>query len=612
MTAPSMIEERSLWEAVFQRAPHGMAQLDLEGGWMAVNAALCALLGRSRDELLATELEALTHPEDLAVGEPELRGALAGELDSYEVQRRYLRGDGGVVWAQVTVTVVRGSDGEPRSLLAHLLDVTEHKQAEAQLAEYAEQLEELARQDPLTGLRNHRTFETWLDAQLHVARRTRSQCSIVLFDVDDLRESVGRDGARSEQLLARVAAVVKGACRSTDVAARVGNDEFALILPGADASVARAVAGRITAEVAGDGSVSMAFGVGCWPADGEGAEGLLRRAGAQLRATKGRGPDRGRSEGGAAGGAGGGGPAELGQIVAAARRALDADVAYLTRVDGSQEVVWALDGAPFAEGEDARVCAEVRLSDGRRFGRLCVAGGASRPEPAAHDLEVLRSLAAVVASTIESDRHALTARRDHEEMVVMTALLSALSARDHYTGEHSKTVVRLAVAVGRRLGLDDDEVQQVRQVALLHDIGKVGIPDSILQKDGPLSIQEWKLMREHPAIGARILAGTRTLAHLAPAVHAEHERFDGTGYPNGLSGAAIPIASRITLACDAYDAMTTDRPYRESLPVQRAAEQLALGAGTEFDPAVVAALVAELGVERVPAAGGVDATRTAA
>jgi len=174
------------------------------------------------------------------------------------------------------------------------------------------------------------------------------------------------------------------------------------------------------------------------------------------------------------------------------------------------------------------------------------------------------------------------------------ALLAALDARDHYTGDHSKDVVELAVAVARRLELAPGVLREVEHVAVLHDIGKVGIPDAVLQKQGRLTEGEWELMRQHPAIGERIVAATATLAHLAPAVRAEHERWDGRGYPDGLAETAIPIASRIVLACDAYHAMTSDRPYRAALGPEAAREELRSHAGSQFDPVVVDALVAVL------------------
>jgi len=173
-------------------------------------------------------------------------------------------------------------------------------------------------------------------------------------------------------------------------------------------------------------------------------------------------------------------------------------------------------------------------------------------------------------------------------------LLVALAARDFYTGEHSKQVVQLASAVAGRLGLDQDATRDIEQVALLHDIGKVGIPDTILQKQGPLDEQEWQLMRQHPVVGEHIIAGIPDLSHLAPAMRAEHEHWDGSGYPDGLTGEQIPLASRITLACDALNAMTSDRPYRPAMTLKGARQELRSCAGTQFDPQTIKALLAEI------------------
>jgi PAS domain S-box-containing protein len=170
-------------------------------------------------------------------------------------------------------------------------------------------------------------------------------------------------------------------------------------------------------------------------------------------------------------------------------------------------------------------------------------------------------------------------------------LLAALDARDHYTSEHCRSVVDLSLGVAKLLDFDTQQLAAVEYVALLHDIGKLGIPDRILLKRGPLTQTEWELMREHPAIGERIVAEIGSLAHLAPAIRAEHERWDGRGYPDGLRGEAIPIVSRIGLACDAWDAMTTDRPYRNALAQEAALAELRANAGTQFDPNVVDALL---------------------
>ena len=177
---------------------------------------------------------------------------------------------------------------------------------------------------------------------------------------------------------------------------------------------------------------------------------------------------------------------------------------------------------------------------------------------------------------------------------VVTALAQALEERDQYTGEHSETVVDLTARVAETLALDEVDVKTIRTAALLHDIGKVGIPDQILHKPGPLDPREWEIMRQHPAIGERILRAIPGMGAVARIGRHEHERWDGTGYPDGLAGEAIPIGARIILACDAYHAMTSDRPYRKALSHHTAMTELTSNAGSQFDPQVIEALVGYL------------------
>lgn len=618
-----LAEERRWWQAMFDQAPTGMALIGRSGQWLAVNQALCRMLDRSADELLSTRADVLTHPDDGNVGLADLGRALDGEIDQFECEKRFLRRCGEVVWTRLSVTVVRDDDGERTHLLAHLQDITAHKEAEAQLNDYAEQLQDLASRDPLTGLHNYRTFHRRLGLELSAARRDEHECSVVLFDLDNFRGINRRDRLRGDELLERVAGVVLRSCRSTDIAARIGPDEFALILPGTPASTAQAVGRRIADEVQRDGLASLSYGVGASPNDGD-PDLVLLRADAEVQSAKLRLHHSGHA---VSCGTVDGDGLELDtirQFVSLARRALSADVAYLARIDGAAHTVCAVDGdaasfglveggvAPRDDGlgTGSQVCVPVTLTDGREFGTLCIVSQTASATLDESRDEILRSVAEIIVEKLDHDLRDAAARRQTEEMAGMNALVSALIARDRYTGEHSRTVVRLAVAVARRMGLDEDGVRQVEQIALLHDIGKVGVPDAILQKRGPLTDREWELMREHPAIGARILAGTRTLAHLAPAVHAEHERFDGTGYPNGLVGSAIPVVSRITFACDAYDAMTTDRPYRAALQGGQAEQELRAGAGTQFDPDVVDALLEVLDQERAVMATAPDPAST--
>ncbi len=176
----------------------------------------------------------------------------------------------------------------------------------------------------------------------------------------------------------------------------------------------------------------------------------------------------------------------------------------------------------------------------------------------------------------------------------LAALTSTVEAKDDYTACHGEDVALLAERVALRMSLSNAQARDVRYAAMLHDLGKVAIPSEILLKPGPLNDEEWATMRTHAAIGGELVARIDAFAHLAPAVRASHERWDGGGYPDGLAGNEIPLAARIIAACDTYDAIVTDRPYRAARTPLEACEELRRVAGTQLDEIVVAALRAEL------------------
>jgi response regulator RpfG family c-di-GMP phosphodiesterase len=236
----------------------------------------------------------------------------------------------------------------------------------------------------------------------------------------------------------------------------------------------------------------------------------------------------------------------------------------------------------------------VVLSGGELYGTFCCLSH----EPSAHlgerDVSFLKVFARLVADQLEREAGEARRRRSAVAGAEVTALLAALEARDGYTEQHSHAVVDLAVAVAAELRAAEPALEDIERAALLHDIGKIGISDAVLRKPAPLDEAEWLEMRRHPAVGARIVASMPGLAHLAPLIRAEHERWDGCGYPDGLWGEAIPLASRIVFACDAYHAMTSNRPYRRALPGRVATAELRRGAGKQFCPQTVDALVAVL------------------
>lgn len=179
---------------------------------------------------------------------------------------------------------------------------------------------------------------------------------------------------------------------------------------------------------------------------------------------------------------------------------------------------------------------------------------------------------------------------DHRKMT-LDVLMKALDARGHETQSHSQRVQAYTVRLAREFGFSDERLVNLARGALLHDIGKIGVPDSILLKPGKLTPKEWKQMREHPAIGCQILKEVKFLEPVAWMVLCHHERMDGQGYPQGLRGEEIPLESRIFAIFDAYDAMTSDRPYHKAMSVEAARRIIQDCAGTQFDPKVVEAFL---------------------
>ena len=193
----------------------------------------------------------------------------------------------------------------------------------------------------------------------------------------------------------------------------------------------------------------------------------------------------------------------------------------------------------------------------------------------------------------QREQHDLQAERDQTYLALAEALAATLDAREHETGLHSQRVACHTQVLARRFTQDPQRLRQIYWGALLHDIGKVGIPDAVLLKQGALTQDEWVVMRTHPEIGQRILASVPFMAEAAEIVLCHEERFDGTGYPRGLAGAAIPLAARLFAVIDTLDAMTSDRPYRKGLSYDVAKTDILRMAGTQFDPLAVEAFSAE-------------------
>jgi HD-GYP domain-containing protein (c-di-GMP phosphodiesterase class II) len=222
-------------------------------------------------------------------------------------------------------------------------------------------------------------------------------------------------------------------------------------------------------------------------------------------------------------------------------------------------------------------------SDGRVVGTVLVNGGDTARWERLRD-----AIEPQVATALECTALSEEVRKSHVETIA--ALSRSMETRESYTGDHTERVSGIAVGLARRLGYECTDLNAIEIGALMHDIGKIGIPESILHKPGPLDNDEWILMKRHPVISELILKEIDLSPIVTQIARSSHERMDGQGYPDGLVGEEIPLPARIVLVADAFDALASDRPHRPARPVSEALDELRANAGTQFCPKVLAAL----------------------
>ena len=363
-----------------------------------------------------------------------------------------------------------------------------------------EKLRTQAIRDSLTQLYNHRYFYERLDEEVKRCRRSHQMFSIIMCDLDNFKAINDLYGhLAGDEILRHLASVLRDRLRSTDIIARYGGDEFAILLPDTDKAGAASVARKIMTSI---GStlyqptpeisllLTISTGIATYPSDASSARELLDKADQELFRAK--------------------------------------------RMGGNQ---------------------------------ICIYGTHPAVEPGA------------------------SFQREIQNSFVY-ALAHAIDLKDRLTYHHSNQVSRFAVEVAKRLNLPKEEIEKTRLAALLHDIGKIGIPDNILDKRDNLTEEEWAVMKRHPEIGAQLLKYIPGFEEIAPVVASTHEYYDGSGYPEGLKGEEIPISARIILVVDTYCAMRSRRPYMGPVSHAETVDYLRNQSGNRFDPKVVEAFLA--------------------
>ena len=353
------------------------------------------------------------------------------------------------------------------------------------------ELQDIASRDDLTQLQNRRFFYERLEEELEKAERSRKNLSVAMMDVDDLKAINDEFGHQvGDVVLHQFGRILNRTVGPGHVTARIGGDEFAVIMPDADRREADQLAWRLWDELSavpvwenGHANIylGVSIGVGGYPWGGTDLEEVIHWADAKMYANK-------------------------------------------------------LERKGFDQSDS--VASNNRLSS-----------------------------------------------------AVVDVLSTALDIRDKMTHRHARRVSRMAAVVAREMGLDPEKVLEIEYAAALHDIGKIGVADSILRKAAALDEEEWRDMRRHSELGYEILKGIDFLRDAAEIVWAHHERCDGKGYPRGLAGEEIPLGARVFAVVDAYDAMTSRRPYRHAMSRERAAIEIATNSGTQFDSTVVEAFL---------------------
>ncbi len=407
--------------------------------------------------------------------------------------------------------------------------------------------QEQAITDGLTGVKTHRFFMEALSAEWKRSTRAARAFALVLMDLDRFKFVNDFYGhLEGDLVLQRVGQILETNCRRSDVVARYGGDEFVILMPETNMEHARQLSAKLRSCVAADAllrerNISASFGIACYPLHGSSPQELIQVADASM---------------------------------------------YLSKHQGGNTVSTADNFDPNEAKKWKRDVLEAYL--GVTLKRLFSTGPEAFEEIYSRLKQFTESLA--TTETVSDEPAVLVQGPQALPQAVLdtvTSLAYAIDAKDHYTQGHSQKVSAYAALIAESMSMSDAEVDEIRLGAILHDIGKVGIPEVILNKSGPLNPEEWETMKGHVRFGAKILDPLTPLARIREMVLHHHEYFDGSGYPESLMGEEIPLGARIIAIADAYDTITSDRVYKKGRPSSDALKELERCANAQFDGSIV-------------------------
>src|SRR5882724_4990267 len=408
--------------------------------------------------------------------------------------------------------------------------------------------QEQAITDGLTGVKTHRFFMEALSAEWKRSTRAGRNFALVLMDLDRFKFVNDFYGhLEGDLVLQRVGHILEANCRRSDVVARYGGDEFVILMPETSMEQARQLASKLRSWVCADNllrekNISASFGIACYPLHGSSPQELIQVADASMYLSKHQG----------------------GNAVSTADH-FDPNEAKKWKRDVLEAYLGVTLKRLFSTGPEAFEEIYQRLT---QFTESLAATEIGGGKPSTTPVQGPQALPQAVLDTV-------------------TSLAFAIDAKDHYTQGHSQKVSAYAALIAEAMEMSDAEVEEIRLGGVLHDIGKVGIPENILNKSGPLNPDEWETMKSHVKFGAKILDPLTPLARIREMVLHHHEYFDGSGYPEALVGEKIPLGARIIAVADAYDTITSDRTYKKARNATDALAELERCANAQFDGAIV-------------------------
>ena len=469
-----LIKSEDRFRTMFEEAPMGIGIFDATTGKaMQINPRFAEIVGRSREEVLDMDWKLYSHPEDVEENQHRIELLMENKISGFSMDKRFIRPDGEEVWVNMTVTPFHSKTRKENCHLCMVEDITLRKKAE-------EEITYLSYYDPLTGLYNRRFYEEELK-RINTSRNL--PITLVLADVNGLKLTNDAFGhALGDNLLKNVAQVFKNECRTEDVIARIGGDEFVFLLPKTDGNEAQRIIERINNTISEKQKekiiCSVSFG---W----------------------------------------------------ATKHYLKEDIRKI-----------------FMRAEDFMYRNKLAESTSMR----------------------------------------------NETIKLITKTLYQKNRREQL---HCERVSKLCELIGNAMKLSADAVRELKMAGLLHDIGKIGIDENLLNKRGKLTEREWSDMKRHPEIGYHILRSVNEFAPIAKYVLHHHERIDGKGYPRQLKADEIPMQSKIISIADAYDAMTSHRPYREDLSLSEVITEFKSNAGSQFDPEILKIFIDQILKQRI-------------